>query len=153
MTRFRYCKLTSDEVSKLTYEPEKILNWDIKCIKEPEEDAIFFGVFLYRNGTPHDYESKKGLVYYYNNIEREELPPITQFLKKRFGGESKEKGERIFLEGSKEIYTSVDIATLAKELEESMKVSTIITMEIHDTTQEQLKDWGFPEAKLLPIPT
>ena len=34
-----------------------------------------------------------------------------------------------------------------------MKVSTIITMEIHDTTQEQLKDWGFPEAKLLPIPT
>jgi len=153
MTRFRYWKLTSDEVSKLTYEPEKILNWDIKCIKEPEEDAIFFGVFLYRNGTPHDYESKKGLVYYYNNIEREELPPITQFLKKRFGGESKEKGERIFLEGSKEIYTSIDIATLAKELEESMKVSTIITMEIHDTTQEQLKDWGFPEAKLLPIPT
>ena len=112
-----------------------------------------FGVFLYRNGTPHDYESKKGLVYYYNNIERDELPPITQFLKKRFGGESKEKGERIFLEGSKEIYTSVDIAKLAKELEESMKVSTIITMEIHDTTQEQLKDWGFPEAKLLPIPT
>ena len=153
MTRFRYWKLTSDEVSKLTYDPEKILNWDIKCIKEPEEDAIFFGVFLYRNGTPHDYESKKGLVYYYNNIERDELPPITQFLKKRFGGESKEKGERIFLEGSKEIYTSVDIATLAKELEESMKVSTIITMEIHDTTQEQLKDWGFPEAKLLPIPT
>ena len=153
MTRFRYWKLTSDEVSKLTYDPEKILNWDIKCIKEPEEDAIFFGVFLYRNGTPHDYESKKGLVYYYNNIEREELPPITQFLKKRFGGESKEKGERIFLEGSKEIYTSIDIATLAKELGESMKVSTIITMEIHDTTQEQLKDWGFPEAKLLPIPT
>ena len=153
MTRFRYWKLTSDEVSKLTYDPEKILNWDIKCIKEPEEDAIFFGVFLYRNGTPHDYESKKGLVYYYNNIEREELPPITQFLKKRFGGESKEKGERIFLEGSKEIYTSVDIAKLAKELEESMKVSTIITKEIHDTTQEQLKDWGFPEAKLLPIPT
>ena len=153
MSRFRYWKLTSDEVSKLTYDPEKILNWDIKCIKEPEEDAIFFGVFLYRNGTPHDYESKKGLVYYYNNIEREELPPITQFLKKRFGGESKEKGERIFLEGSKEIYTSVDIATLAIELEESMKVSTIITMEIHDTTQEQLKNWGFPEAKLLPIPT
>ena len=153
MTRFRYWKLTSDEVSKLTYDPEKILNWDIKCIKEPEEDAIFFGVFLYRNGTPHDYESKKGLVYYYNNIEREELPPITQFLKKRFGGESKEKGERIFLEGSKEIYTSVDIAKLAKELEESLNVTTVITMEIHETTQEQLKEWGFPEAKLLPIPT
>tara|TARA_B100000029_G_C17271703_1_gene850070 strand:+ start:368 stop:829 length:462 start_codon:yes stop_codon:yes gene_type:complete len=153
MSRFRYWKLTFDEIEKLTYDPEKLLNWDIKCIREPEEDAIFFGVFLYRNGTPHDYEAKKGLVYYYNNIEREELPSITQFLKKRFGGDIKEKGERIFLEGSKEIYASTDIAKLAKELEESLKVSTIITMEIHDTTQEQLKEWGFPEAKLLPIPT
>ena len=153
MSRFRYWKLTFDEIEKLTYDPEKLLNWDIKCIREPEEDAIFFGVFLYRNGTPHDYEAKKGLVYYYNNIEREELPSITQFLKKRFGGDIKEKGERIFLEGSKEIYTSTDIAKLAKDLEESLKVSTIITMEIHDTTQEQLKEWGFPEAKLLPIPT
>ena len=153
MSKFRYWILTFDEVEKLTYDPSKILNWDIKCIKEPEEDAVFFGVFLYRNGTPHDYESKKGLVYYYNNIERDELPSITQFLKKRFGGESKEKGERIFLEGSKEIFTSSDIAKLAKELEESMKVTTVITIEIHDTTQDQLKEWGFPEAKLLPVPT
>ena len=59
---------------------------------------IFFGVFLYRNGTPHDYEAKKGLVYYYNNIERDELPSITEFLRKRFGGEVTEKGERFFLE-------------------------------------------------------
>tara|TARA_B100000029_G_scaffold159783_1_gene155498 strand:+ start:281 stop:751 length:471 start_codon:yes stop_codon:yes gene_type:complete len=153
MSRFRYWKLTIDEVEKLTYDPSKILNWDIKCIREPEDDAIFFGVFLYRNGTPHDYEAKKGLVYYYNNIERDELPSITEFLRKRFGGEITEKGERFFLENSKEIYASNDIAKLAKELEESMKVSTIITMEIHDTTQEQLKEWGFPEAKLLPIPT
>ena len=152
MSRFRYWKLTSDEVSKLTYDPEKILNWDIKCIKEPEEDAVFFGVFLYRNGTPHDYESKKGLVYYYNNIERDELPSITQFLKKRFGGESKEKGERIFLEGSKEIYDPKEIASLAKELETQLNANPIISMELHDTTQEQLKEWGFPEAKLLPIP-
>ena len=153
MSKFRYWKLTYGDVEKLTYNPDKILNWEIKCVREPEDEAKFIGIFLYRNGTPLDYESKKGLVYYYNNIERDELPSITQFLKKRFGGESKEKGERIFLEGSKEIYTSTDIAKLAKELEESMKVSTIITMEIHDTTQEQLKDWGFPEAKLLPIPT
>ena len=153
MSRFRYWKLTFDEVEKLTYDPSKILNWDIKCIREPEEDAVFFGVFLYRNGTPHDYEAKKGIVYYYNNIEREELQSITKFLKTRFGGESKEKGERIFLEGSKEIFTSSDIAKLAKELEESMKVTTVITIEIHDTTQDQLKEWGFPEAKLLPVPT
>ena len=153
MSKFRYWKLTYDDVESLSYNPDKILNWEIKCVREPEEDAIFIGIFLYRNGTPLDYESKKGIVYYYNNIDRSELSSITKFLKSKFDGQAVEKGERIFLEGSKEIYTSTDIAKLAKELEESMKVSTIITMEIHDTTQEQLKDWGFPEAKLLPIPT
>ena len=153
MSRFRYWKLTYEEVEKLTYDPENILNWDIKCSRGEDEDAKFFGVFLYRNGTPYDYETKKGLVYYYNNIDRSELPSITQFLKKRYGGAAKEKGERIFLEGSKEIFTSDEISKLAKELEESLNVTTVITMEIHETTPEQLKEWGFPEAKLLPIPT
>ena len=153
MSRFRYWKLTYEEVEKLTYNPENILNWDIKCSRGKDEDAKFFGVFLYRNGTPHDYETKKGLVYYYNNIDRNELPTITQFLKKRYGGDVKEKGERIFLEGSKEIFASDDISKLAKELEESLNVTAVITMEIHETTTEQLKEWGFPEAKLLPIPT
>ena len=97
--------LDEEEVGKLSYNPDNILNWDIKCTKEPEEDAVFFGVFLYKAGTPHDYESKKGITYYYNNIERDELPSITKFLKKRFGGNEYEKGERIFLEGSKEIYS------------------------------------------------
>ena len=69
MTRFRYWKLTYEEVEKLTYNPDNILNWDIKCTRGDDEDAKFFGVFLYRNGTPHDYETKKGLVYYYNNFE------------------------------------------------------------------------------------
>ncbi|MDC0194349.1 hypothetical protein OAK01_05210 [Candidatus Nitrosopelagicus sp.] len=153
MKRFRYWKLTHEEVGKLSYNPDNILNWDIKCTRGKDEDAQFFGVFLYRNGTPHDYETKKGLVYYYNNIERDELPSITQFLKKRYGGDAKEKGERIFLDGSKEIYSGMEISTLAKELEDSLNVTAVITMEIHDTTQDELKKWGFPEAKLLPIPT
>ena len=153
MSRFRYWKLTYEEVEKLTYDPENILNWDIKCSRGEDEDAKFFGVFLYRNGTPYDYETKKGLVYYYNNIDRSELPSITQFLKKRYGGDAKEKGERIFLDGSKEIYSGMEISTLAKELEDSLNVTAVITMEIHDTTQDELKKWGFPEAKLLPIPT
>ena len=153
MSRFRYWKLTYEEVEKLTYNPDNILNWDIKCTRGDDEDAKFFGVFLYRNGTPHNYETKKGLVYYYNNFDRDELPSITQFLKKRYGGDTTEKGERIFLEGSKEIFTSDEISKLAKELEESLDVTTVITIEIHDTTQEELKKWGFPEAKLLPIPT
>ena len=90
---------------------------------------------------------------YYNNIERDELPSITKFLKKRFGGNESEKGERIFLEGSKEIYSGKEIANLAKELQEEFTINPIITIELHDTTQEKLKEWGYPEAKLLPIPT
>ena len=107
---------------------------------------------MYRNGTPLDYESKKGIVYYYNNIDRSELSSITKFLKSKFDGQAVEKGERIFLEGSKEIYDPKEIASLAKELETQLNANPIISMELHDTTQEQLKEWGFPEAKLLPIP-
>ena len=153
MSKFRYWKLTYDDVEKLTYNPDKILNWEIKCVREPEAEAKFIGVFLYRHGTPLDYDSKKGIVYYYNNIERKELPSITKFLKKRFNGDVVEKGERIFLEDSNEIYDPKEIANLAKDLENELNANPIISIELHDTTQEQLKDWGFPEAKLLPIPT
>ena len=153
MSKFRYWKLTYGDVEKLTYNSDKILNWEIKCVREPEDEAKFIGVFLYRNGTPLDYESKKGIVYYYKNIERKELPSITKFLKDRFNGNILEKGERIFLEGSNEIYDPIDIANLAKDLENKLEAKSIISMELHDTTQEQLKEWGFPEAKLLPIPT
>ena len=152
MSKFRYWKLTYDDVESLSYNPDKILNWEIKCVREPEEDAIFIGIFLYRNGTPLDYESKKGIVYYYNNIDRSELSSITKFLKSKFDGQAVEKGERIFLEGSKETYDPKEIASLAKELETQLNANPIISMELDDTTQEQLKEWGFPEAKLLPIP-
>ena len=153
MSKFRYWKLTYGDVEKLTYDSSKILNWEIKCIREPEDEARFIGVFLYRNGTPQDYESKKGIVYYHNNIDRNELPAITKFLKNKFNGNVVEKSERIFLEGSKEIYEPKDIASLAKELEGELNANPVISMELDDTTQEQLKEWGFPEAKLLPIPT
>ena len=153
MSKFRYWKLTYGDVEKLTYDSSKILNWEIKCIREPEDEAKFIGVFLYRNGTPHDYESKKGIVYYHNNIDRNELPAITKFLKNKFNGNIVEKSERIFLEGSKEIYEPRDIASLAKELEGELNANPVISMELDDTTQEQLKEWGFPEANLLPIPT
>jgi len=152
MAKFRYWKLDYTDVEKLTYNSDNILNWEIKCIREPEDEAKFIGVFLYKNGTPLDYESKKGIVYYYNNIDRSELPGITKFLKNKFNGDVLEKGERIFLEGSKEIYEPIEIANLAKELESKLNAKSIISMELHDTTQEQLKEWGFPEAKLLPIP-
>ena len=152
MSRSRYWKLTSDEVKSLTHDPDKVLNWEIKCVKEPEEEAKFIGVFLYRHGTPYDYESKKGIVYYHNNIERNDLPEITKFLQKRFGGEKIEKGERIFLEGSKEIYTGKEIADLANALNEKFHTKSVISMELDGATQDELKEWGYPDSKLLPIP-
>jgi len=153
MAKFRYWKLTVEDMKKVTHDESKVLNWDIKCIRGPEENAEFFGVFLYKAGTPHDYEAKKGMTYYYNNIERDELPPITKFIKNKFGGDETEKGERVFLVGSKEIYSGKDIAKFAKELQDEFTINPIITIELHDTTQEKLKDWGYPEAKLLPVPT
>jgi len=152
MSRSKYWKLTIDEVEKLTYDSDKVLNWEIKCSREPEEDAIFIGVFLYKNGTPVGYESVKGIAYFYNNIERNELPEITKFLKKKFDGKDFEKGDRVILKGSKEIYSGKEIADLAKELESKFNTKSVITIEFHNFTEEEQKVAGLPESKLLPIP-
>jgi len=153
MPRMRYWKLTIEEVEKLSYDESKVLNWEIKCTREPEEEAKFVGVFLYKNGTPKDYEAVKGITYYYNNIERNELSGITKFLKNKFGGKDVEKGERIFLEGSKEIYSGKDIAELAEELQSKLNAKAVITIEFQDISEQEQKDSGLPEAKLLTIPT
>ena len=139
MSRSKYWKLTIDEVEKLTYDSSKVLNWEIKCSREPEEDAKFIGVFLYRNGTPVGYESVKGIAYFYNNIERNELPEITKFLKKKFDGNDMEKGDRVILKGSKEIYSGKEIAELAKELESKFNTKSVITIEFHDFTGKTKK--------------
>jgi len=152
LARSRYWKITPDEMTKFVYNEEKLLNWEIKCIREPEVEAIFIGVFMYRNGTPYDYESVKGITYYYNNIKRSELPSITNFLQEKFGGKEMEKGERIFLKGSREIYSAKEIASLAKSLEQNFKTKAIISLEFQDLSQEELKNAGLPESKLLPIP-
>ncbi len=153
MPRMRYWKLTIEEVEKLSYNASKVLNWEIKFTREPEEDAEFVGVFLYKNGTPKDYETVKGITYYHNNIDRKELPEITKFLKKKFGGKDVEKGERVFLEGSKEIYSGKEISELAKELESKINAKAVITIEFQDISEQEQKDAGLPEAKLLPIPS
>ncbi|MFB5607321.1 MAG: hypothetical protein ACE5RG_04375 [Candidatus Nitrosomaritimum yanchengensis] len=152
MPKQRYWKITPDEIEKFVYNEDKLLNWEIKCTKEPEEEARFIGVFLYRNGTPYDYESIKGLTYYYNNIPRSELPSITKFLQDKFGGKEMEKGERIFLKDSKELYSGKEIADLARAIESKFSTKAIITLEFQDLTQEEMKEGGLPEAKLLPIP-
>ena len=153
MPRMRYWKITSDEMDDLKYDESKLLNWEIKCIREPEEEAHFIGVFMYRNGTAYDYESVKGICFFYNNITREEVPKITKFLQGKYNGKEIEKGERILLKGSDEIYSSQDIGQLAKEMESKFNTKAVISLEFEGITQEQLKEAGMPEAKLLPIPT
>jgi len=152
LSKQRYWKITPDEIEKFTYDEDKILNWEIKCIRDPEEKAIFIGLFLYRHGTPFDYESVKGITYYYNNIPRSELPSITKFLQDRYGGKEMEKGDRIFLKDSKEIFSSKEIATLAREMETNFNTTAVISLEFQDLTPEEIKKSGMPESKLLPIP-
>jgi len=101
MARSRYWKITSDEMDGFSYDESKLLNWEIKCIREPEEEAHFIGVFMFKHGTTYDYESVKGICYYYNNIDRNELPVITKFLQGKFNGKEMTKGDRIFLKDSK----------------------------------------------------
>ena len=152
MSKQRYWKITPDEIEKFAYNEDKLLNWEIKCLKEPEEEARFIGVFLYRNGTPWDYESVKGITYYHNNIPLSELPSITKFLKDRFEGKEMEKSERIFLKDSKEIYSGKEIAALARGIETNFKTKAVITLEFKDLSPEEMKEGGLPESKLLPIP-
>lgn len=152
MARSRYWKLTADELLKFNYDEKKLLNWDMKCIRAPESEAIFIGVFMYRNGTPFDYESIKGITFFHNNIDRKEIPEITKFLKSKFGGEDTEKGTRIFLRGSKEIYSGKDIGTLAKDMEAKFNTKAIITLEFDNLSKEEMQQAGLPDSKLLPIP-
>jgi len=152
MTRFRYWKLTSDDAKKLTHDVKKILNWEIKGVRKPEEDAKFIGIFLYRNGTPYGYDTLSGIVYYHNNIDRNELPAITKFLKNRFGGEVVEKDDRIFFKNSKEFYSGNDLVVLAEECDAIFNTKSVISIELAAVTQDDLKKWGYPDSKLLPIP-
>jgi len=150
--RMRYWKITAEETDTFDYDESKLLNWEIKCIREPEEEAHFIGVFMYRHGTAFDYESVKGICYFHNNIDRKELPEITKFLQSKFEGKEMEKGDRIFLKGSKQIFSSKEIGKLAKEMETKFNTKAIISLEFEDVSAEQLKEVGMPESKLLPIP-
>jgi len=151
LSRSRYWKLTSDEIETFTYNESKLLNWEIKAIREPDEENIFIGVFLFRNGTPFDYESIKGITYYYNNIQSSELSNITKFLKNKFGGKEMKKGERIFLSGSKVIYSGKEIGSLAKEFDSKFNTKSIITLEFENLTDDERQESGLPDSKLLPI--
>lgn len=152
MSRYRYWKLTADEISNAIYDENKVLNWEIKGVKEPEDQAIFIGVFLYRRGTPMDYTPIKGIAFYHNNVEKAQVDQVTKFLKDKFGGSVKEKGSRVFFDGSKEIYSGAEIGKLARQMESSFKLKTSISIEFENITEEERKKSGLSDAKLLPIP-
>ena len=150
MTRCRYWRLSIEELKKVTYDPKKVLVWEIKCIKD--DSGAHFAIFSYRNGTPWDYKEIKGIVFYYNMILRDEVDKISEFLKAKFGGDPKEKGERVFLIGSREIYSSNDIADLASEIENKFETSVEISVELENFTPQEQEQSNFPLSKLLPIP-
>ena len=152
MARARYWKLTAEEVAGFSYDQDRLLNWEIKCTRQPEEDAVFIGVFMYRNGTPLDYTPMKGIVYYHNHVPGEDLPKITRHLQERYGGDETKKGDRVFLSGSREFFDPAEIAALARSMEDAFDTKAVIMLEFEGLTQDQMRDAGLPDAKLLPIP-
>ena len=72
-------------------------------------------------------------------------------MKKKFGGDETEKGDRIFLKNSKEIYTGKEIGELAEECDAKFNTESTISIELSDVTQDDLEKWGFPNSQLLPI--
>ena len=150
MTRCRYWRLSVEEVKKVTYDPKKVIVWEIKCARD--DSGAHFAIFSYRNGTPWDYKEIKGIVFYYNMISRDEVDKIAEFLKGKFGGDPKEKGERIFLVGSREIYSSKDIADLAAEVGSKFETGVEISIELENFTPQEQEQSNFPSSKLLPIP-
>jgi hypothetical protein len=85
-------------------------------------------------------------------IKRDEVEKLAKFLKDKFGGEQAEKGERIFLKGSREIYLPKDIAELAAELEKTFEVSTELTVELENFSVPEQEKSNLPANKILPIP-
>ncbi len=152
MARARYWKMTPDDMDNLTYDPGKLLNWDIKCVRMPEDEAIFIGIFTYRHGTPLDYTPVHGLVYYHNHISSKELPKITRHLRERYGGKETVKGDRVFLADSKVFFDPAGIAELARSMAETFDTVPTITLEFEGMSQDDMRAAGLPDSKLLPIP-
>ena len=150
MSRLRYWRLTIEDLRKAQYDPKKVLIWEIKCTKD--DKGTHFGVFCYRNGTPWDYTPIHGIVFYHNQITQQEIGKITNFLKSKFGGEPVEKGSRIFLKNSREIYAPDEIADLAVQIGDTFEGSIELTVELENFTPPEQEQSNLPSSKILPIP-
>jgi hypothetical protein len=85
-------------------------------------------------------------------VKKNEVGEVTKFLKDKFGGTERHKGERVFLADSKEIYSAKEVGQLAKDLEAKFNLKAVISIEFLDITEEERKKSGLSDAKLLPIP-
>ncbi len=139
-----------EDLRNAQYDPKKVLIWEIKCIRD--DQGTHFGVFCYRNGTPWDYTSVHGVVFYHNQITQDEVNRITKFLKDKFGGEPAEKGNRVFLKNSSEIYQPKEIADLAVQLGDTFESSTELTVELENFSEPEQQQSNLPSSKILPIP-
>ncbi|MDE1843501.1 MAG: hypothetical protein KGH95_07630, partial [Thaumarchaeota archaeon] len=63
-----------------------------------------------------------------------------------------EKGSRIFLKGSREIYAPNEIADLAVQLGDNFEVSTELTLELENFSVAEQENSNLPSSKILPIP-
>ena len=151
MARHRYWKLGASETEGLRYDEGSLVNWEVKCPLRSDPSRLA-GVFLYRRGTPYDYEAVKGVCMYHSNLEKDEIGGLVSLLSEKFGGKREEKGSRVFLKGSREEYGPAAIAALARDLEEELGGEAVISLEFEGCTPEGLAGAGLPEAKLLPIP-
>ena len=46
-----------------------------------------------------------------------------------------------------------EIGELAEECDAKFNTESVISIELSDVTQDELNEWGYPDAKLLPIPS
>jgi hypothetical protein len=148
--RLRYWRLGITDVMETKYPTEKANNWEIKCTLGEYQH---FGVFWFKYGTPFDKEPIYGICFYYNDIPKQTLDDLLEFLTSKFGGKALFRQSRVFLQGSKEFADPKSIGTLANELSLKFRAPVEITIEFEKVTKDEHEKnaFNFPLGKALPI--
>lgn len=149
--RVRYWRLGITDVLNADYPVEKANHWDIKCMQGEHEH---FGVFWFRYGTPFDKEPVNGICMYHNDVPKQTVEKVVEFLRSKFGGNVLYRQARVFFQGSKEFADARSIGTLANELSLKFNAPVELTIEFEKATKEEVDQESFklPASKSLPIP-
>ncbi len=148
--RLRYWRLGITDVLSAKYPQEKANHWEIKCM---QGEYQHFGVFWYRYGTPYDKEPVHGICFYHNDIPKETIGDLTNFLSSQFGGKVLSKQSRVFLQGSKEFADAENLGKLANEISLHFKSPVELTIEFEKVTKDEQENnlFNLPTNKALPI--